>query len=165
MNLSNNEMKSGCSGHTLVELLVVLGVMSMAAGTATFAYVKRSPAYRMDQAALQIANTLRLARSQAVQENLDAQFTMNTSTGALSVWIDRNEDGSVDSDERNSVVIDDFEDLSMWVYPTPSGSFDSRGDYFNEYAYGVHLIYLCSSQYEYRQIFVFQNGQIDIQDY
>ena len=153
---------SASRGHSLVESLVALSIISMVAGTAALAYTRRMPAYQIDQAALKIVHTLRLARSLAVLENIDTRFTLDVSSDTLSIWVDRNRNGTAESGEKESVTVDDVAGLYMWVHPAASGSFDSRGNYYNNSEDGVHLIHMNSPDGGHREVYVFQNGHVDV---
>jgi general secretion pathway protein H len=65
------------AGFTLIEVLVVVTVLGLAVGLATSRRPMRSPAVDMQAAVTTVAQTLRLARSDAVASNSPVWFNVD----------------------------------------------------------------------------------------
>jgi general secretion pathway protein H len=61
--------KSGCGGFTLIEIIVVLAILGVAAGIVVGFLPKRSGGLEVATAANQVAGILRMARGRAIAES------------------------------------------------------------------------------------------------
>ena len=72
-------------GFTLIEMLVVLGVLGLAAGLLALRGPPRSPAAEARVAAVEIAQALRLARARAIAADRPVAFLLDLETRAFRV--------------------------------------------------------------------------------
>jgi general secretion pathway protein H len=75
----------GDEGFTLIEVLVVLVVLSLTAALLVGRGPARSPALDLRAAAGQVAQGLRLARSQAIAQNRTVGFALDVASGGYRV--------------------------------------------------------------------------------
>jgi len=92
------------AGYTLVELLVVMAVMGIVSSVTAVNMVRQLPRYRLTNAASQLAWTFRGLRMRAISQHHTVQVTFTT-THVYTVWTDRNDNGSIESDEVQTVDI------------------------------------------------------------
>jgi type IV fimbrial biogenesis protein FimT len=69
MNNAKNRVNTRSDGFTVIELLVVLGIMSLAIGVAVPSLLSWLPGLRLSSAARQVATDLQLARMRAISQN------------------------------------------------------------------------------------------------
>ena len=98
-------MTSGKAGFSLVELMVVVGIV-VVTGTISMSGVE-SFKRAMDKSPMeQVLADLRLARAMAASEKRDVQITFNNDAHQYSMWVDRNGNGNVDSGEIELTILD-----------------------------------------------------------
>lgn len=78
-------VRFGENGFTLIEMLVVLVVLSLTAALLVGRGPARSPALDLRAAAGQVAQGLRLARSQAIAQNRTVAFALDVGSGGYRV--------------------------------------------------------------------------------
>jgi len=146
-------------GHSLIEMMMVLGIVGMAAAAAAPAFRERIPHRRLEQASWQIYMDLQRAKAQAVSENCLARVTVNAASAAYRIWVDTNDNGIEDDGET---ILRDLSAIAPGIrlsaHPstmtlTPSGTMNANGYYFfmrvQEQVAGT------------KDIYVFPNGHID----
>ena len=72
-------------GFTLMEVMVVAGIIAIAAAVATPGYMSRLPEIRANGAARALLTDLQLARMQAVSENIEYTVTFSTAGNSYNV--------------------------------------------------------------------------------
>ena len=92
------------AGYTLVELLVVMAVMGIVSSVTAVNVGRQLPRYRLTNAASQLAWTFRGLRMRAISQHHTVQVTFTT-THVYTVWTDRNDNGTIESDEVQTVDI------------------------------------------------------------
>lgn len=152
--------KPGRSGYTVVELLVVVGIIGMMAAAATPSFIKQIPNRRLDRAAWQVYMDLHQAQALAVSENVSVQVSFNTAQKQYTIWADANDNGAKDAGETEIKTLSDIAGLSLYTYPT-SATFQPAGtvEAANGYYYFYVQIYVQNSGYKY--VYAFPNGFID----
>lgn len=114
------------AGYSLVELMVVLSVIGMLL-TMSWAGMKSFDRARHKAPMGQVMADFKLARSMAVAEKRDVRITFLNSAHQYSIWVDRNDNGSVDSGEAE---IRTFSDRDISLYSSPSlGTFKPDGTF------------------------------------
>jgi len=83
--ISRSETNRGAAGFTLIEMIVVIAIMSLALVLIGVRGAPVSPATHARAAAEEIAGTLRRARSEALLQNAEVPFTLVLSPGAFAV--------------------------------------------------------------------------------
>src|SRR5262249_40198334 len=92
------------AGYTLVELLVVMAVMGIVSSVTAVNVGRQLPRYRLTNAASQLAWTFRGLRMRAISQHHTVQVTF-TNTHIYTIWTDRNDNGTIESDEVQTVDI------------------------------------------------------------
>lgn len=75
------------SGYTLLELMVVIGIIAIAAAFAMPAFFGRLPAKRMESAANGVKGAFQVARISAIKENTSAILQFDVNDGSYSVRV------------------------------------------------------------------------------
>ncbi len=128
---------SQARGFSLVELLIVTVVILVVLAIVTPGILRTMATYRLNSAAVNVANMLQRARYEAIKQNTIVRCRGNATT----VWVDLNNNGVPDSNEPQFVLPRDIQwvnpggsvpdSASMNLGPTqqPTGviAFDSRG--------------------------------------
>ena len=163
--------KRGSSGFTLVELMVVIGVLLTATAIAVPAYhITIKPSADLKGAAQRIFSDMQLARLRAVSENVDYGLAFSTGP-TYQVFKDTDGDLVCDSGEDvKTVVLTD--DYSTVVYDTSEGGGDgidfSGGTLFTMTPRGLPSVsgsvFIANSKGESREIAVNAMGGIHITD-
>ena len=148
------------SGYTVVELLVVVGIIGMMAAAAAPSFVKQIPNRRLDRASWQVYMDLQQARTLAVSENVSVEVSFNTAQKQYTIWADANGNGTKDTGESEVKSLSDIAGLELYVYPTsavfkPTGTVEPADDYYYFYV----QVYVESGGYKY--VYAFPNGFID----
>jgi len=114
------------SGFTLIELMVVIGIVAVLTAIAVPSFIGRLPARRLESAANDVNSAIRVARLSAVKKNTSAilQFDVDDESYLITVA-----GSTVKSGKMPAGV--DLQDvfLSNQSTPAPGGliMFDSRG--------------------------------------
>src|SRR5215831_9828775 len=95
---------SATAGFTLMELMVTVVIIGIISSVTTVNVSRQLPRYRLTNAASQLAWTFRGLRMRAISQHHAVQVTF-TNTHVYTVWIDRNDNGSIESDEVQTVDI------------------------------------------------------------
>ena len=75
------------SGFTLLELMVVIGIIAIAAAFAMPSFIGRLPAKRMESAASGVKGAFQVARISAIKENTFAILQFDLNDGSYSVRV------------------------------------------------------------------------------
>ena len=148
-------------GFTIIELMTAIAVMAVMLLVAIPNILGRMPQYRVDAYTSALYSELRSARSAAVSEARPAQVSLDTNLLTATVSIDRNANGSYETDECVTVPLGDSQDV-MIAAGAPSGTFDSRGMF--SCAAGYWSIKCAAKNADTRYIYVFQGGQVQKSD-
>jgi len=86
------------AGFTLVELMIVVVIVGLAASVTAPTVITQMSRYRLQGAAAQMAWNFRTLRMQAISQRRPITVTF-TSEHAYAVWVDRNNNGMQDTGE------------------------------------------------------------------
>jgi len=118
----------GHKGYSLVELMVVLGIIALLAGLAVPGLIKYGPKQRLLSAASDVQGAINLARMAAIKENTTVVISFSTTTPGLSVFVDSNNNGSKDSGEALLRATTFRSDINVSTgFSGNRVSFDGRG--------------------------------------
>jgi Tfp pilus assembly protein FimT len=88
------------NGFSLVELVVVVGIMMLLSAIAMPQILSTMRSYQVTSAAAQVADTLKFTRYEAIRSNINVPFKAKPSGSSYIVWTDSNGDGIPDVPER-----------------------------------------------------------------
>lgn len=146
-------------GHSLVELMMVVGIIGVVGAAAVPDMMNRSPQRKLEQASWQIYMDLQQAKAQAVSENESVQISVDNTNGEYTIWADSNGNGTRETGETTvRKLVSDIPGIQLAAHPStltlnPSGTASSSYYYFYM---RVH-----NSEAGYKYIYVFPNGYID----
>lgn len=86
------------AGFSIVELLVVLGIIALLAGVTLFYTNAHKKLYQPDEQALQILDILQEARQRALTQRRSMRVEVNLATNMVKMY-DENKDGTTQSDD------------------------------------------------------------------
>jgi len=145
-------------GFTLLEMMVVIGIMGILMAVASLDYVKTAPKRRLHGAAFDVMTTFRQARMMAASYNAPVEVSINGST--ITIWADKDMDDQRDAGEETQKDIDST--ISLMKYPD-RGRFNSRGMFTSD---GFYMyIYMYSNGTAGETVYVFPSGHVDLYYY
>jgi type IV fimbrial biogenesis protein FimT len=115
-------------GYSLLEVMVVLGIMAILAALAVPNMFGWGPKQRLLSAANDIQGAINLARMAAIKENSYAVILFNTPAHGFTVFVDSNNNGLKDAGERTLRAGVFKSDIDMATgFSGSKASFDGRG--------------------------------------
>lgn len=117
-------------GFSLVELMVVVGIMGLLMAAAVPGIQRYLRSWRVNGEASTMAMMMRAARSTAVNKNIDVVFVFDQSVGEYFYVQDADGDGTADVNELQSgtheiakgIAIESFTTPQQWITFSPRGS-------------------------------------------
>jgi prepilin-type N-terminal cleavage/methylation domain-containing protein len=117
-------------GFTLAELMVVIGIFAIVMVTSIPAIGRFLQSWKLGGDTDQFASYLRSARSAAVMKNIDAVFQFDDNNGTYFYFEDNDGDGTRDSDEYQTAVVEFAAGISFNAHTLPATqvTFEPRGN-------------------------------------
>lgn len=162
-------------GFTLLEVVVVLAIVAILAGVGTFSVVNYRPAYRLREAARELASTIQNARFEAIQRNASCAVSYNVPGTSYLSFVDNNQNFQFDAGDvqLTAVQLANYEYVSYvaggLTFPNngvgnPTVAFNNRGlPIYNGGGVGAFWATVQSTQGTQRQIRVSTAGNVRIQ--
>lgn len=97
-------------GFTVLELMIVIGIMGILMGIVGISMAQRLPEYRFNNYVLDLQGAIQNARLAAVRYNADVIVDLDKTNGQCIVFVDSNGSGGQDAG-----------DSMIGVFPTPEG--------------------------------------------
>jgi len=122
--------KQGNAGFTLVELMVVIGIIGLIAVMSIPNFNRYLNNWRLNGEAQQFASALRKARSIAVMKNIDVVFTFDRANDTYWYFEDADRDGNLDSNELQSETYEMSPRVTIAAYTLSNQTltFGSKGN-------------------------------------
>jgi type II secretory pathway pseudopilin PulG len=104
----------------MVELAVSLTVLLILTAIAIPSLMRSFRTYQLNDAAARLADMLKFTRFEAVRRNTQVSFLMQTSGTGWVIGVDKNNNGNIDLDEKQEVIIGFATLLAAGVAPSPT---------------------------------------------
>jgi Tfp pilus assembly protein FimT len=127
---------SNKAGYSMMEMVVVMGIMAVTTGGVASDYVSRAPYRQLNGAVSQLTSDLRLARMEAISSKQKVQIIFLNQENGYAVWRDNDRDGLIAQAELETKTFDGKGAVSIEAYPN-QGTFrpDGRFTSANEFCY------------------------------
>jgi type II secretory pathway pseudopilin PulG len=96
--------QSRSRGFSMVELAVSLCIMMVLTGIALPSFMRSFRTYQLNDSATRVSDVLKFTRFEAVRRNRPANFQMKQSGNDWQVWADSDNDGVLDSTEKQILI-------------------------------------------------------------
>lgn len=162
MELSPNSVRARPSrqlGFSLVELLLSLVVLLIITTLAVPVVVRSLQSYQLNSAASQLSGMLKLAKFEAIRQNLPVSCQIQPQGTGWLVWIDLNGNGTVDPNEPQMLLTGTFTLVSGASVPDTSNIASSLGQGSNGVPWTVLPTVATSEWYDHRGVLCFQSSQ------
>jgi type IV fimbrial biogenesis protein FimT len=118
----------GHKGYSLVEVMVVMGIIALLVGLAIPNLFKWGPKQRLLSAASDVQGAINLARMAAIKENIPVVILFNTPAHSFTVFVDSDGDQMKDPGERMLRTAGFATDIDVTTgFSGNKVSFDGRG--------------------------------------
>ena len=123
------------AGFTLVELLMVIGIMGVIAAVTIPGYLAFIPNYRLRAAAEELQGDIQFAKIRAIKLGVVVSIRVNTATDTYTMFVDNGAgantgNGALDGDEGapiKAVTMPTGIDISAVTFANNAVQFNSRG--------------------------------------
>ncbi len=140
------------SGFSLIELMMVIGIIGIAAAITAPTLMKRLPEYKLRETTRDILSCLQEAKMKAVNENVDSFILFNVGNNSYSAWMNGEAPYKTVNLPSNLVL------YQVTGFGASTAGFNSRG-LLNTAA---GSIYIRNNQSNYRRIIVNLSGNIRV---
>jgi len=100
MSTSKTPAASDQRGFTLIEVIVVMVIIGIIVTIAGANYAKSLPNWRLHSTSRDIHSAMLKAKSEAIKQGVDITLLFDTSLPGYSMFVDSDNDKTLDSDER-----------------------------------------------------------------
>ena len=169
-------------GYSMLELLVVMGIISLLSAFAAPSLVGTYRNYQMDDAATQVAGIIKFARYEAVRQNKPLNCTITTVNGYTAMYADSNGDSVINPGEKEikfggtaglvtagsvpsaAALNAKVQAGSLTTINPTNGSisFDGRGA---KTTAGVSVYWVGNANYGWRAVTVMPSGSVQVWSY
>lgn len=111
---------SRTAGFSMVELAVSLTVLLILTAIAIPSLTRSFRTYQLNDAAARLADMLKFTRFEAVRRNTQVKFLLQTSGSGWVIGVDKNNNGNIDLDEKQEVIVGFATLLASGVAPSPT---------------------------------------------
>ena len=155
---SSQRMTSGKAGFSLVELMTVVSITAVM-GTISLTSVESFNRVLHKAPIEQVMADLRLARAMAASEKRDVQITFKNNEHEYSIWVDRNDNGNVDSGETELTILGS-KGITLFASPN-TGTFRPDGTFVTG---SSHLYVGVNTPSGYTSLYISPSGHADMLD-
>ena len=144
-------------GFSLAELLLSLAVLLVITTLAVPVVVRSLKSYQLNSAASQLSGILKLAKFEAIRQNLPVGCQVRAQGAGWLVWVDLNGSGNVDPAEPQMLVTGSLTLLSAGSVPDTSNIANSLGQGSSGVPWTVLPSGGTSQWYDHRGVLCFQS--------
>jgi len=145
-------------GFSLVELLLSLVVLLIITTLAVPVVLRSLQSYQLNSAASQLSGMLKLAKFEAIRQNLPVSYQVQPQGTGWLVWVDSNGNGTADPTEPQMVLTGTFTLLTGGSIPDTSNIASSLGQGSNGVPWTVLPSGATSEWYDHRGVLCFQSS-------
>lgn len=91
-------------GYSMIEVLVAMGIISLLSAFAAPSLVTTYRNYLLDDAASQVASTIKFARYEAVRQNQSLFCSITPVNGHSAIYVDANRNATLDPGEKEFLL-------------------------------------------------------------
>ena len=123
----SSTQRSRSRGFSMVELAVSMTVMLILTAIAIPSLMRSFRTYQLNDAASRLSDMLKFTRFEAVRQNKQVRFLMQTSGAGWIIGVDANGNSIIDVSEKQEVIAGFATLLSSGVAPAPTAITGSLG--------------------------------------
>lgn len=115
-------------GFSLLELMIVVVMMALAAVMAAPALSRSTRQARRDEAIASVTARISEARQTAMRQRVPVEVEFDSGAQTLRVWADLNRNGLIDAGEQETFALPGGTPVT-WTLPVDSGRFNAKGQF------------------------------------